>query len=204
VHIREGDIREKVRERRMGNVLIFAVDGSGSMGAQKRMVETKAAVMSVLMDAYQKRDRVSLIVFRGREATVALPPTNSVELASKMLAHMPIGGRTPISAGLCRVAELLDQIGRKDPLVRPIVMMLTDGKANAALGEGPAHLEALAIAARMGEHYSNTRFIVVDTEPPGAIRLGLAHKMALALGADYFEPKGLRAREIVDLIQETY
>ncbi len=203
VHISAGDIREKVRERRMGNVLLFCVDGSGSMGAQRRMVETKAAIMSLLVDAYQKRDRVSLTVFRGQSAEVVLPPTGSVELSSRLLAEMPIGGRTPLSAGLCRLAELLDLVRRKDPLSRPIVLLLTDGKANAALGEGPAHVEALKIATQMGTRYAFARFIVVDTEPPGAVRLGLARRLALALDADYFEPQGLRANQLVDLIKET-
>ncbi|MBN1653496.1 MAG: ATP-binding protein [Deltaproteobacteria bacterium] len=204
VHIRESDIREKIRERRMGNVLLFTVDGSGSMGAQKRMVETKAAIMSLLVDAYQKRDRVALTVFRGCEAEVVLPPTNSIELSSKLLAQMPIGGRTPLSAGLCRTAELIEQVRRKDPLSRPIVLLLTDGKANAAIGDKPAHIEALEIAVQMQGRYPFTRFIVVDTEPPGAVRLKLAQKLAVALGADYFEPQTLRAQQLIDLVKENY
>ncbi|MBN2527887.1 MAG: VWA domain-containing protein [Deltaproteobacteria bacterium] len=202
VHIRESDIREKIRQRRMGNILVFVVDGSGSMGAHKRMVETKAAVLSVLMDAYQKRDQVAVIVFRGRNAVIALPPTSSVELASRMLTDMPIGGRTPLSAGLGRMSDMLTQIHRKNPLSRPIAILLTDGKSNAALGEGPAHLEAIALAGKVAQHHRNVRFIVVDTESPGAIRLRLAQKLASALNASYFEPENLRAKEIVNVIKE--
>jgi magnesium chelatase subunit D len=204
VHIFESDIREKIRERRMGNVLIFAVDGSGSMGANRRMAETKGAVMSLLMDAYQKRDKVSMVVFRGREATIVLPPTGSVHLASRLLTDLPIGGRTPLSAGLCRVETVLSQVKRKDPFVKPIVIFITDGKANAAMGDTPAHLEALSMAAALSQKFEDTRFIVVDTEPKGAVRLELAKDLAVALSADYFEPEELRANELIDIIKENY
>jgi magnesium chelatase subunit D len=204
VHIEDGDVREKIRERRLGNVLVFAVDGSGSMGAMQRMVETKGAILSLLMDAYQKRDRVALVVFRGREAEVILPPTSSVALASRLLKELPIGGRTPLSAGLCRLSEVLGQVTRKDPMARPIAVVITDGKANAALGEGPAHLEALDIALKIGRRFEQTRFIVVDTEQKGAVRLGLAKSLATALRADCFEPETLRAGDLVNLVKEKY
>jgi magnesium chelatase subunit D len=204
IHIHENDIREKIRERRLGNVLVFAVDGSGSMGAMQRMVETKGAIMSLLVDAYQKRDKVSLVVFRGQTAEVILPPTGSVALASRLLSELPIGGRTPLSAGLCRLAEVLGQTARKDPLAQPIAVVITDGRANAALGEGPAHREALGIAEKMGRQFEQTRFIVVDTEQKSAVRLGLARRLANALFADCFEPETLCAGDLVDLIKERY
>ncbi len=204
VHIRDSDVREKIRERRLGNVLVFAVDGSGSMGAMQRMVETKGAILSLLLDAYQKRDKVALVVFRGREAEVILPPTGSVSLASRLLTEFPIGGRTPLTAGLGRLSEVLSQVTRKDPTARPIAVVITDGKANAALGEGPAHLEALDIAFKIGRGFEQTRFIVVDTEQKGAVRLGLAKSLANALRADCFEPETLRAHDLVNLVKETY
>lgn len=202
VQIQKHDIREKIRERRVGNTLLFLVDGSGSMGAQRRMVETKAAVMSLLLDAYQKRDTVSMVVFRGREAGVLLPPTSSVETAARLLAEMPVGGRTPLSAGLSRASEVLDRILRKDPTAMPLTLLLTDGRANASLGEGAPHLEALKIASAMGDRYPQVRFVVVDTEPPGAVRLGLAGRLAAALGADYFQTENLRAEELVKIARE--
>ena len=202
IHIRESDIREKVRERRLGNVLVFAVDGSGSMGAMQRMVETKGAIMSLLLDAYQKRDRVALVVFRGQEAKTVLPPTSSIVTASRLLSALPIGGRTPLSAGLCRLSEVLIRILRKDPAARPIAMLITDGKANAAMGDEPAHREAIEIATKMGRRFEQTRFIVVDTEQKGAVRLGLAKTIASALSADCFEPETLRAQDLVTIIKE--
>jgi magnesium chelatase subunit D len=199
VHIKEPDIREKIRERRVGNVLIFLVDGSGSMGAHRRMVETKAAIMSLLLDAYQKRDKVCLIVFRGEGAEVVLPPTGSVDMAGKLLAELPIGGRTPLSAGLSRTTEVLTQILRKSPTARPLVLVVTDGKANSGLGEAPPHQEAIAVAEHMKERFDSTRFVVIDTEPPGVVRFQLANRLATALQAEYFHPENLRAQDLVKI-----
>jgi magnesium chelatase subunit D len=202
VQIQSSDIREKIRERRVGNVILFVVDASGSMGAHRRMVETKAAIMSLLMDAYQKRDRVAMVVFRGREAELVLPPTSSVETAGRLLADLPVGGRTPLSAGLVCSADTIERIMRRDAAARPLVIVLTDGKANAALGTQPPHHEALAIAERMGGRFPQTRFIVIDTEAAGVVRLGLARKLSDMLGAHYFRPEELRAEELVRLARE--
>ena len=100
VLIEPWDIRDKVRESMSGSLVLFVVDASGSMGAQRRMVAVKGAIMSLLLDAYQRRDRVGLISFRGTRAELLLPPTNSVDLAKVHLQDMPTGGRTPLSAGL--------------------------------------------------------------------------------------------------------
>jgi magnesium chelatase subunit D len=202
VHIADADIREKVRERRVGNFLLFVVDGSGSMGAQRRMVETKAAIMSLLLDAYQKRDKVSMVLFRGREAEVILPPTNSVDRAAKLLADLPVGGRTPLSRGLGAASEVLRQAMRRDPALMPLVIVMTDGRANAAIGDAPPHEEALLAAAVLRERYPTAQFVVVDTEPPGVVRLGLASKLSAALGAAYFKTEDLRAEDLVSLAKE--
>ncbi|MBN2753049.1 MAG: VWA domain-containing protein, partial [Rhodospirillaceae bacterium] len=202
VHIADSDIREKVRERRVGNFLLFVVDGSGSMGAQRRMVETKAAIMSLLLDAYQKRDKVAMVLFRGREAEVVLPPTNSVDRAAKLLADLPIGGRTPLSAGLSEAAGVLRQVLRKEPSIMPLVIVMTDGRANAGLGTAAPHEEAMHAAAGLRERYASAQFIVVDTEPKGVVRLGLASKLASALGAAYFKTEDLRAEDLVSIAKE--
>lgn len=202
VHIMEPDIREKVRERRVGNVLIFLVDGSGSMGAQRRMVETKAAIMSLLLDAYQKRDKVCMIIFRGDDAQIVLPPTGSVDMAGKLLAELPIGGRTPLTAGLLRTAEVLDRILRKSPTTRPLVLVVTDGKANYGIGDGAPHLEAITAAARVKDRFDNVRFAVIDTEPPGVVRFQLARQLASALQAEYFHPETLRAEDLVKIAKD--
>ena len=221
VRIRKTDVLEKIRERRVGNVLVFLVDGSGSMGAQRRMVETKAAIMSLLLDAYQKRDRVCLIVFRGDGAQVILPPTGSIELAGKLLAELPIGGRTPLSAGLSATADVLTRVLRKTPAAQPLVLLVTDGKSNVGLGaagggapsrtilpvpqkascrqDEPPHREAINIASRMKERFEETRFVVIDTEPPGVVRFNLARQLATALDAGYFHPETLKAEDLVKI-----
>jgi magnesium chelatase subunit D len=202
VHIKDSDIREKIRERRVGNFLLFVVDGSGSMGAQRRMVETKAAIMSLLLDAYQKRDKVAMVVFRGREAEVVLPPTNSVDRAAKLLADLPVGGRTPLTNGLGEAANLLRQVLRKESSIIPLVVIMTDGRANAGLGTAPPHEEALQAAAGLRERFPSAQFIVVDTESQGVVRLELARKLAAALGAAYFKTDDLRAEDLVSLAKE--
>ena len=200
VCIRKEDIREKIRERRVGNILIFLVDGSGSMGAQRRMSETKAAIMSLLLDAYQKRDRVCMIVFRGNDARVILPPTGSVDLAGKLLAELPIGGRTPLSAGLVTTTETLARILRRTPSAQPLVLVITDGKSNVGLGATSPHREALLIASGMKERFGETRFVVIDTEPQGVVRFNLAGQLATALNAEYFHPNTLKAEELVKIV----
>jgi magnesium chelatase subunit D len=202
IHIAESDIREKVRERRVGNFLLFVVDGSGSMGAQRRMVETKAAIMSLLLDAYQKRDKVAMVVFRGHTAETVLPATSSVDRAAKLLADLPIGGRTPLTHGLGEAARLLGQVTRKDPTIMPLVIVMTDGRANAGLGSAPPHEEALQAAAGLHERFSTAQFIVVDTEAPGVVRLELAKKLAARLGAAYFKTEDLRAEDLVAIAKE--
>lgn len=196
------DIREKIRERRIGNFLLFVVDGSGSMGAQRRMVETKAAIMSLLLDAYQKRDKVAMVIFRGRTAEVVLPPTNSVERAARLLADLPIGGRTPLAAGLVEAASVLRRVLRKEPNIMPLVIVMTDGRANAALGEGVPRDEALRIALALHERFETTQFVVVDTEAPGVVRLELARQLAGVLGASYFKVEDLRAEDLVSIAKE--
>jgi len=203
VRIRPEDLREKRRERRVGSVLLFLVDGSGSMGAQRRMGETKAAILSLLLDAYQKRDRVALLVFRGRTAETVLPPTGSVERAARLLTELPVGGRTPLSAGLVELARQLGQILRRDPAARPLVFLLTDGRANAGLGTTePPHEEALRLAARVADRFPTARFLVIDTEAPGLVRLDLAPRLARALGGLCLATRDLRADLLVSLAKE--
>lgn len=202
VRVCADDIREKIRERRVGNFLLFVVDGSGSMGARRRMVETKAAIMSLLLDAYQKRDKVALVAFRGRSAETVLPPTNSVERAARLLADLPVGGRTPLAAGLAEAAGVLRRVLRKEPHILPLVILLTDGRANAGLGAGVPRDEALRFGAALGAGFPTAQFAVVDTEAPGIVRLALARQLAGVLGASYFKVEDLRAEDLVSIAKE--
>lgn len=200
VNLRAEDIREKVREKRIGNFLLFLVDASGSMGARGRMVASKGAIMSLLLDAYQKRDRVAMVSFRGSDAVINLPLTSSIELAGKLLKEMPVGGRTPLSAGLVKAHELLRNALLRDPFSRPIVLMLTDGKANVAVGAKKPIEEALEFAARMASD-ERIQFIVVDTEGNGLIRFGFPIQLAAAMNARYFQIEDLKAEQLIQIVR---
>ena len=201
VHLTPQDIRGKVREKRIGNFLLFVVDASGSMGARGRMAASKGAVMSLLLDAYQKRDQVGMISFRRSDAVVNLPPTTSVELAGKLLEEMPVGGRTPLSSGLAKAYEQVRNQLLRDPSARPIVILITDGKSNVALGEGKPVDEAFRLGEAMARE-ERVQYIVVDTEEAGLVTFGLAQKLAISLQARYFKIDELKAKTLVDIVKE--
>jgi magnesium chelatase subunit D len=174
------DLREKVKERKVGSDILFVVDASGSMGAKRRMVAAKGAVLSLLTDAYQRRDRVGMIAFKGDKAEVLLPLTNSLELAHKKLQELPTGGRTPLALGLSTGLELLKR--EKDAL--RILVLITDGKANVALNGGSPIEEAKDLARRIKEEGIN--LVVIDTED-NFLSFGLAREIAAAAQAQYIK-----------------
>jgi magnesium chelatase subunit D len=202
------DVREKVRETKTGSLILFVVDASGSMGAQRRMVAVKGAVLSLLLDAYQRRDRVGLIAFRGTKAELLLPPTNSVELAQTHLAEMPTGGRTPLSRGLHLALQVIEAEKMKDREVLPLVVLLSDGRANvalaqvdgpAAVGEGsPITAEAREVASLFKENRITS--VVIDTED-GFIKMGLARLIAEAMGARCLRLEDLRAEGLAQAVR---
>ena len=171
------------------------------MGARGRMAASKGAIMSLLLDAYQKRDRVAMVSFRRDGAVVNLPPTASVELAGKLLAEMPVGGRTPLSAGLAAAYEQTRSYLLRDPTARPIVIIITDGKANRAMGGQKPQEEAFVFAEKMAVD-SRVMYIVVDTEKTGVVMFGLATQLARILHARYFKIEELRAEQLVNIIKE--
>lgn len=201
IAIEPQDIREKIRERRIGNFLLFVVDASGSMGARARMVATKGAIMSLLLDAYQKRDKVAMISFNKAEARLALPPTSSIDTAARMLADLPVGGRTPLNAALVKSADVLRGQLVRDPTSRPIVVLITDGRCNVSLGGGKPMEECLVLAQRLSQD-ERLRFIVVDTEEQGLIRFGMATRIAEALEARYVKTEDLRADTLLELVRQ--
>jgi len=200
IALRPQDIREKIRERRIGNFLLFVVDASGSMGARGRMAATKGAIMSLLLDAYQKRDKVAMISFCKGAARLNLPPTSSIETAARLLAEMPVGGRTPLSSALVESGEVLRGHLVRDPTSRPIVLLMTDGRSNVSLGDGKPVDESLLLAQKLARD-ERVQFIVVDTEDQGLVRFGLAARLAGALSARYFRTKDLQADTLVDLVK---
>ncbi len=194
------DIREKVREKRIGNFLLFVVDASGSMGAQQRMVAAKSAVLSLLLDAYQKRDRVGMVAFKGDRAEVLLPPTNSVELAEKRLAELPTGGRTPLAAGLLKAYEVARAHLFKDPNLSPLLIVISDGRGNVGLGGGNPREDLRRVTALVHEE-ARIKTLMVDVEKDGFLSFGLARELAAVLEAEYYKIEDLKADALVEAVR---
>lgn len=196
--IHESDFRKKVREKNIGNLVLFVVDASGSMGARQRMVASKGAVLSMLMDAYQKRDKVGLIAFKGNSAELLLPPTSSIELAQKYLQEMPTGGKTPLSRGLVKGYEVIKAELRRDPDTCPFMVLISDGRANVSMNGEPPLQEITTVASRLREE--GIQSAVIDTES-SMIKFGLAQKISTALGATYLTLEDLKAESIVNAVR---
>ncbi|MGW0700324.1 putative cobaltochelatase [Streptomyces sp. NPDC002867] len=196
--VRRDDLRQATREGREGNLVLFAVDASGSMAARQRMSAVKGAVLSLLLDAYQRRDKVGLVTFRGKDAELALPPTSSVDAAAARLEQLPTGGRTPLAAGLLKAHEVLRVERLRDPSRRPLLVVVTDGRATAR-GAGDAF--ALALRAARLHAAEGTASVVVDCES-GHVRLGLAGALAGELGGTAVTLDELRADSIAGLVKD--
>jgi len=196
--INKSDFREKVREKRTGTTILFVVDASGSMGAKKRMSAVKGAVVSLLTDAYQKRDKVGMVAFRKNHAEVLLGITRSVELAQKSLKNLPTGGKTPLSAGLFKGYEILKAAKKKDPEMVPVLVLVSDGRTNSSVNNGDPYEEAIEIANKIASE--NIQSIVIDTEQD-FIKLGLANNIAKAMNAQYYKLEDLGATEIASTIR---
>ncbi len=198
VAIRPDDLRFKVRESHVGATIVFAVDASGSMGAQKRMKAAKEAVLSMLLDSYQKRDRIGLVAFRREGAQTLLDVTSSVELAQRKLQALPTGGRTPLAAGLYRAWELLRARRLKDPEMLPMVVLVTDGRANRPLWTDDAVADALRAAELIRR--DGIPAMVVDTERD-FISLHIAAQVAGAMNADYCKVDELRGDQLRAIVK---
>jgi magnesium chelatase subunit D len=183
-----GDLRASLRRGRESNLIVLLLDTSGSMAARRRSATVATTALSLLSDAYRRRDRVALLTFRGSEATVVVPPTGSVELAARRLRDLPVGGRTPLAAGLEAVRQLIRREGWRDPARRPILVLITDGRAT---GDGDAVAQAKRAASALARTAATS--IVVDAEE-GPVRLGLAGVVARHLTADLVTVPGLAAR----------
>ena len=174
--------------------MLFVVDASGSMAARARMRNVKAAVLSLLLDVYQRRDKVGLITFRGSSAEIILPPTSSVEAGAARLTSLPTGGRTPIAAGLLLAHDVLRRERLKDPQRRALLVIVTDGKATGGA-------QPLAEAYKAASLLATTQVasIVIDCEE-GVVRLGLADALATTLGATTLQLGELGAEQLVSIV----
>jgi magnesium chelatase subunit D len=190
------DLREAVREQRAANLVVLVVDASGSMGVGRRMEAAKGAVLSLLLDAYQRRDRVALVTFRGESAEVVLQPTGSVEVARARLAAVPTGGRTPLAAGIGAGLQVAERA--RSGAYQPLVVVVSDGRATA----GPAGADPVAAAqdAAAGVRRRGVAAVVVDAEE-GPVRLGLARPLAEAMAARYVTVAELSAGTLAGAVR---
>ena len=192
---RPSDVRRAIREGREGNLVIFVVDASGSMAARDRMAAVNGATLSLLRDAYQRRDKVAVITFRQLEARLLLPPTSSAHIAGRRLARFDTGGKTPLAEGLLAARELIVRERARDSSRRPLVVVLTDGRATA--GPNPLGRSAIAAARLVAE---GAAAVVVDCET-SYVRLGLAGELAHQLGAPVVRLEQLHADHLTRAVR---
>jgi len=196
--LRKSDLQRKVRVKRSSNLILFAVDASWSMAVSERMQATKGAIMSLLTDAYQRRDRVGLVVFHRDRAYLVLPPTNSVTLAKEALADIPIGGKTPLSAGLWLSYETIRKEKLTNPEIMPMMVLLTDGAGNVSMYDETPQDEALRIADQIRENDIKTVTINMEHR---AFDQGLANKLAERLGGPCHTLEELHADALLKTVR---
>ncbi|WP_194825115.1 magnesium chelatase subunit D family protein [Nocardia sp. XZ_19_231] len=191
------DLRGAYREGREGNLVVFVVDASGSMAARDRLTAVTGAIVTLLRDAYQRRDKVAVISVRGSEAELVLPPTSSVDIAVRRLAGMRTGGKTPLAAGLLKAREVIAREHVRDPRRRPMLVLLTDGRATGGTDPLPRARTAARVLAAEGH-----TAMVIDCER-GMIRLGLAAELARDLRARYLRLNELTGETVADVVRAT-
>ncbi len=196
LRFRPDDLRVATREGQESNLILFCVDASGSMAARKRMEQVKSAILSLLLDAYRRRDKVGLVTFRGDRADLALPPTHSVDIAATRLEELPAGGRTPLAEGLLEAARTLAVEKVRDPRRRPLLVVVTDGRATSGKDAMERSRQAAGHLAAQG-----VDALVVDCEN-GSFRLGLAGALAEHLGARHVPVADVSASALTTLVHE--
>jgi magnesium chelatase subunit D len=197
--IEMGDLQRKVRVKRTANLVLFLVDASWSMAVAERMSATKGAILSLLTDAYQRRDTVGLIVFQKDRATLVLQPTNSIQLAKRALADIPVGGKTPLSAGLYMAHQLITREQALHPDVIPLLILLTDGAGNVSLGSLPPQEESHRLADQIAE--AEIRCVVINMEHT-AFDQGLAQALANHLKAPCYTLHELKAETLYQAVRQ--
>jgi len=197
--IRRGDFQKKVRVKKTANLILFLVDGSWSMAVAERMQATKGAILSLLTDAYQRRDRVGLVVFQKDRATLVLAPTNSVLLAQRALASIPVGGKTPLAAGLQMAYEVIKREKTLHPDVQPLLIVLTDGAGNVAIGKRPVQVEIDELAALFQAEKIHS--VVINMEQK-IFDQGLAKDLAEKMGAVCYTMEDLKGETLYQTVQK--
>jgi len=178
--LRASDFRYQQQRPPAGCLRLFVIDASGSMAAWRRMRQTKAAVLALLRQAYQQRDRVALLTFRGNGAELILPPTQGLARARQALADLEVGGTTPLAHGLAAARQCIQRAQRRRPGLAVWTVILTDGRTNVSFGAHPPGDAAFQQAHLLAS--TDTACLVVDTET-GWPRFGRALLLAQALHA---------------------
>ena len=197
--IRADDFQKKIRVRKTANLILFLVDGSWSMAVSERMKATKGAILSLITDAYQRRDRVGLVVFQKDRATLVLAPTNSVLLAQRALENIPVGGKTPLAAGLQMAYEVIKREKILHPDVQPLLIVLTDGAGNVPLVPGRLVAEEVAELAGMFA-IENIHSVVINMEQK-VFDSGLAQDLANKMNAVCYTVEDLKGETLLETVQ---
>jgi magnesium chelatase subunit D len=193
------DLQRKVRVKKASNLILFVVDASWSMAVAERMSATKGAIVSLLNDAYQRRDRVGLIVFQKNKATLILSPTNSTQLAQQALVDIPVGGKTPLSAGLFMAHQVIQRERNLHPDVNPLLILLTDGAGNVSMTSLPPQEEANRLAEQIAA--DEIHCVVINMEH-AAFDQGLAQSLADHLEAPCYTLSELKAETLYQAVKD--
>lgn len=196
LNLKPEDLRGALRAGKESNLIVFVVDASGSMAGRDRLASVTGAVMSLLTDAYQRRDKVAVVSVRGARPELLLPPTGSIDVAVKRLRDVQTGGRTPLAEGLVMAADVIRREARKEPARRALMVVLSDGRATA--GAGTQGVQAAAKRIQR-EHLCGS--VVIDCESQGRITLGLARTLAQNLGAPCLRLEALNADALSGVVK---
>jgi magnesium chelatase subunit D len=196
LELRPNDLRQKVRERKTRSLLVFVVDGSDSVMAQQLMPKTRRILLALLQNAYEKRDRVAMLVFRFAQGRVVLPPTRNFARARRSIEELYVGGCTPLATGLLEGLRLAETERLRDPTTRPILIVLTDGLANIDLTGNMRHDTPRRDALNVAQEIASRQIpaVMIDTNPyptvtneAGEKVPGPGRELAQVLAADYYQ-----------------
>ena len=196
IRVTTPDIREKMRVQQTAAAVLFLLDASGSMGANRRMVLTKGIMLSLLSDAYYKRDQVALLTFRAAQTELLLPFTRSPQVAKRQLRSLAVGGKTPLGLGLREAEILIRRQTLKNAQLRSLLVVVTDGKGNVAVEYDDPYDEAMHYAELVKR--SSIESIFIDTEEDPC-SFGYGRQVARAMGAHYLLAEDIIRRGVIEL-----
>jgi magnesium chelatase subunit D len=196
IRVTATDIREKIRKQPAAAAILFLLDASGSMGANRRMVLSKGIILSLLTDAYHKRSKVALLAFRASQTELLLPFTRSLLVARRQLRSLAVGGKTPLGLGLKEAIAVLERQRLKDAQVRPLLIVVSDGKGNVALECDDPYDEAMHYAKLVTEHGIESVFVDTEEDP---CSFGYGPQLARTMGGWYLTAEQIRRRGVIEL-----